>query len=145
MFNIKLYGENTATGSINNTRTNIIETNNYIRFKLKRSLTYLLSHGYFQTVRSLIQSRLVNLDETDEWWILNPNINIIRKKCLMVRRDRFRILSRLHSSVDWRSGRRFEDTPGMSVGRTSLMLCSMIEDDSWAFSIAQVLDDLLKM
>lgn len=119
-------------------RSQIIELNNLNRCKLKRSLTYLLSHGYFQVVRTLIQSRAVDLNETDQWWILNPNINIVNKKCLVVRRDRYRILSRLQTSIDWRVGATQSAPSAMVVGRTPLMLCSMIENDSWAFSIAQV-------
>lgn len=131
-------------------RAKIIELNNLNRYKLKRSLTYLLSHGYFKTVRALIQSRsgsgaaaTVDLNETDQWWVLNPNINLINKKCVVVRRDRHRILSRLQTSIDFptAAGRLASgnEPVGMPVGRTPLMLCSMIEDDSWAYSIAQVI------
>ena len=113
------------------------ELNSYYRSKLRRSLTYLITQGYFQTVRSLIQSKTVDLNETDQWWLLNPNVELVNKKCLLVRRDRYRILSRLQSSIDCLN--RFGSPQlGIALGRTPLMLCSMIQDDSWAFSIAQV-------
>ena len=113
------------------------ELNSYYRSKLRRSLTYLITPGYFQTVRSLIQSKTTDLNETDQWWLLNPNVELVNKKCLLVRRDRYRILSRLQSSIDCLN--RFGSPQlGIALGRTPLMLCSMIQDDSWAFSIAQV-------
>lgn len=119
-------------------RSNIIELNNQNRLRLKRSLTYLMSHGYFQNVRTLIQSHMADLNETDQWWLLNPNINLVNKKCLVIRRDRYRILSRLQTSIDLGGPARFGQPIGMAVGRTPLMLSTMIEDDAWAFSIAQV-------
>lgn len=132
-----------ATKSINVNK--IIEINYYYRSKLKNSLTYLISHGYFPMVRRLIQTRAGNdldLNETDEWWVVNPDINLMYKKCLLARRDKARILNRLQSSLEYSSGDKAASNKGMIVARTALMLCSLIEDDSWAYSIAQVILEL---
>lgn len=128
---------NSASGlDVQSSQGNIIEMNNYNRARLKLSLTYLMSHGYFKAVRTLIQSRAADLDQTDEWWLLNPHINLINKKCLLARRDRFRMLTRLQTSIDLKDHTHSQQ---MAIGRTPLMMCSMVEDDAWAFSIAQVL------
>ena len=177
----------------------LISLNFYYRNKLKKSLTYLIYCGYFDKIRSLIESSAhagkqattskqyeggteeaginyynntyfypssssgaviekIDINETDEWWIDLPSS--ITKKSL--NQKLYRPLTTAYltnkESMQTPNGAtsnslRFslnnleataKEKPSSAPapvsrtrGRTPLMLCSMIEDNSWSYSIAQ--------
>lgn len=84
----------------------------------KTNLTYLLYSGQFNEARMLIDNGECDLDETDEEWIKKfPKLS--RKKKFPT--PNFQLPS----------------YKGPLHGRTALMMCSMIEDDCWSYSLAQ--------
>jgi ankyrin repeat protein len=176
----------------------LISLNFYYRNKLKKSLTYLIFCGYFDKIRSLIESSAhfkktnkkststaedasslltyisnqnasnnstyqanslneinekIDLNETDEWWIDLPSSII--KKTFNSRPYRPTLTNPLlnnnnHSSnkeasLSTSSQLRHSMNEAMlkdkgaikTRGRTPLMLCSLIDDPAWSYSIAQ--------
>lgn len=125
--------------------------NHYYRNKLKRSLTYNICHGYFKNIRAILDTdphnQFIDVNETDEWWVDNEayrrktattNIGTVStlESTLPIILPLVRNTSKTgrlspneQANLDYRK----------RIGRTSLMLCSLIEDDVWAFSVAQTL------
>ncbi len=128
--------------------------NHYYRNKLKMSLTYQICNGYFKNVRAILDTdpsyERIDVNETDEWWLDNE---AFRRKSATAN---IGILSSLESNFPIvlpliRNPQQLPKLTKMSpkeiaeldyrkrVGRTSLMLCSLIEDDIWALNIAQII------
>ncbi|CAF1056820.1 unnamed protein product [Brachionus calyciflorus] len=84
----------------------------------KNCLTYMIYNGHFNEARLLIENSECDLDETDELWV-QKYPKMIRKKKQLIS---------LVPNVSY---------SGTLNGRTALMLCSIIEDDSWSYSLAQ--------
>jgi hypothetical protein len=145
----------------------LITVNAYYKNRLKNSLTYLIWHGFFEQSRYLIeeissktpttpqghvlskQNQLKKevLNETDEWWLENPNINVFNLKKSSAKRaqstDGFKIPRITDPPENISSGTYLtlflQDylAKKKPVGRTPLMLCARIEDESWSYGLAQ--------
>lgn len=175
----------------------LISLNFYYRNKLKKSLTYLIFCGYFDKIRSLIESSAqfkksnknsrdtnseesssllthiannsnhtyqtnslneinekININETDEWWTDLPS-SIIKKTfnskpyrptltSSFLNSNHREALSSSSSSTSNQHLRHsmseamLKDKASIKTrGRTPLMLCSLIDDNAWSYSIAQ--------
>jgi ankyrin repeat protein len=128
--------------------------NHYYRSKLKMSLTYQICNGYFKNVRAILDSDpssdRLDVNETDEWWVDNEafrrksattNIGIVSslESNFPIVLPLIRGSSQLHKLARMSSKEIISLDYRKRVGRTSLMLCSLIEDDLWAFNIAQMI------
>lgn len=153
----------TTTGTImTNTTINsskMEHLNQLYRSKLKKSLTYLIWSGQFGQVRSVIESSGVNLDETDDWWLSSgsaagSNIKKTAANAGLTQRRATTSMEAVqmvttYDAPDSRSALRRrlayeqyltdkqQKRCNGKTGRTALMLCSLIEDDAWSYSIAQ--------
>jgi ankyrin repeat protein len=100
----------------------VIEQNNLINGKLKKSLTYLLAHGYFNRVCFILKTASLNdLNEKDTWWLDLKSNSTTRPKTSLPDGGQ-------------------TDSKGVR-GRTPLMLCSLLTSNEWAWRLTQ---DLLE-
>ena len=99
------------------------------------------------------------LNETDEWWTNNPNLFIygqdLKRKIILTRLNTELRMSttnrsdsadhttlnsqRAQSSTTSSLRDKLISTKGKTIARTSLMLCCLVEDKNWSFSLAQTL------
>lgn len=132
-----------------NNKNDMVSFNLYCRSRLKKSLTYSICNGNFKNVRILLESigdtnsEQIDVNEKDEWWNPDPAWrNGFRQKSAASRPisiynnstdvDDLKIILPLvrHKTTVTTLHKR-------GVGRTSLMLCSLIEDKQWAYTIMQ--------
>ena len=131
-------------------RSDMALFNHYYRNKLRLSLTYTIFHGYFNNVRAILDSSTnedyIDVNETDEWWLDNESFR--RKSAVhgtkkpesnmpiilpLVRNNTVSKLFKSPLSEQTNSNKK------PKTGRTALQLCSLVEDDTWSYGIAQML------
>ena len=94
-----------------------------VRTRLHHSLTYSLARGFFMQAKNLLESGECDLNERDTWWV-----RLIKKK---PRTTAFIMQSKVLSVR--------ANTMPLTIRRTPLMYCSLIQDNAVAYSIAQQL------
>ena len=133
-----------------NSRSDMALFNHYYRNKLRLSLTYTIFYGYFNNVRAILDSSTdedyIDVNETDEWWLDNESFR--RKSAVhgtlkpesnmpivlpLVRNNTVSKLFKSPLSEQTNSNKKAK------AGRTALQLCSLVEDDTWSYGIAQML------
>ena len=126
-----------------NDQKDLVSYNFLFRDKLKKSPTYLIYNGFFTNVRNLIENldgSTFDVDETDSWRTDEPNLynrdGSANVKMVLPLIRHSNIVNVKNSTTQFTNHEPYFKKPKIT-GRTPLMLCSLIEDDSWSYGIAQ--------